>query len=151
VLNDGRVEQLGRPLDVYNRPSTVFAARFVGDANVIPVTVAGVDGDRASVNCGGATLAVTGQAVRPGPAWLVVKPQAVRITTDATAGLRGVIEDAAFRGTGFSYRVAIGHLDGGIRAEIGADAGSPLAIGTEVVVSWDAAAPGLLTREGDGT
>src|SRR4051812_40207917 len=77
VMNDGHVEQIGHPLDVYNRPSTVFAARFVGDANVIPVAVSHVNGSRASVDCAGATLDVDSEAATPGPAWLVVKPEAV--------------------------------------------------------------------------
>jgi ABC-type Fe3+/spermidine/putrescine transport system ATPase subunit len=152
VMNEGRVEQLGHPLDVYNRPTTVFAARFVGDANVIPVAVSRVVGGRARVKCAGATLDVDGDAAGPGPGWLVVKPEAVRVAAaPSDAGLRGTIEDAAFRGTGFSYRIAVSGLDGGVRAEVGAEGRAPLAIGTEVGVSWEASASRLLTREGEGT
>ena len=34
VMNAGHVEQVGAPPDVYRRPASVFAAQFVGDANV---------------------------------------------------------------------------------------------------------------------
>ena len=39
VMNEGRVEQVGTPTEVYRCPSSVFAAQFVGDANVLPVEV----------------------------------------------------------------------------------------------------------------
>ena len=39
VFNHGRIEQIGSPNDVYRRPASPFVARFVGDANVIPVEV----------------------------------------------------------------------------------------------------------------
>jgi len=39
VFNTGRIEQIGTPEDVYDRPSTLFVADFVGDSHFIPVTV----------------------------------------------------------------------------------------------------------------
>lgn len=41
VMNEGRVEQIGAPLDVYMRPATQFAAQFIGSPsmNVMPATV----------------------------------------------------------------------------------------------------------------
>ena len=41
VLNRGRLEQLGRPEEIYYLPATGFVARFVGKANFIPGRVAG--------------------------------------------------------------------------------------------------------------
>ena len=47
VFDAGRVEQVGEPNEVYRRPATPFVARFVGDANVVPVTIErGTDGSR---------------------------------------------------------------------------------------------------------
>jgi sn-glycerol 3-phosphate transport system ATP-binding protein len=41
VMNEGRAEQIGAPLDVYMRPATLFAAQFIGSPsmNVLPATV----------------------------------------------------------------------------------------------------------------
>ena len=39
VFDHGHIEQVGSPDDVYRRPASPFVARFVGDANVIPVEV----------------------------------------------------------------------------------------------------------------
>jgi putative spermidine/putrescine transport system ATP-binding protein len=41
VMNDGLIEQVGAPRDVYNRPTTPFVARFIGGHNVLAGTVAG--------------------------------------------------------------------------------------------------------------
>ena len=38
VMRDGRIEQVGSPIDVYQRPSTPFVATFLGEANLIPVS-----------------------------------------------------------------------------------------------------------------
>ncbi len=34
IMNEGRVEQIGTPLDVYEMPATVFAANFIGHSNI---------------------------------------------------------------------------------------------------------------------
>jgi multiple sugar transport system ATP-binding protein len=46
VLNKGRIEQVGTPLDVYDRPASTFVATFIGSPamNLLPAKVAGVDG-----------------------------------------------------------------------------------------------------------
>ena len=43
VMNGGRVEQLGPPNDLYERPQTAFVAGFLGVSNLLPGTVAGPD------------------------------------------------------------------------------------------------------------
>ena len=51
VMNEGRIEQSGPPRDVYNRPHTVFVARFIGGHNVLTGRVRDVD-DRGAVLLG---------------------------------------------------------------------------------------------------
>ena len=43
-MNRGRIEQEGRPEEIYKNPSTAFAANFLGDANILPVRVTSLDG-----------------------------------------------------------------------------------------------------------
>jgi len=42
VMNSGRIEQIDSPPKIYNRPATLFVARFMGDNNLIPATVSKV-------------------------------------------------------------------------------------------------------------
>ena len=37
VMNGGRIEQIGAPRDIYNKPRTEFVARFIGGNNVLPI------------------------------------------------------------------------------------------------------------------
>ena len=41
VLNKGRLEQIGTPFDVYNKPATEYVATFLGTANILPGTISG--------------------------------------------------------------------------------------------------------------
>jgi spermidine/putrescine ABC transporter ATP-binding subunit len=150
VLNHGRIEQVGTPDEVYRAPASVFSARFVGDANVIPVEVVGTNGNQATVTVSGRELAVRTYAeTRRGPAWLVLRPEVVRLDVAAAVdqpGLRGIVRDVAFRGSAFSYQVDITGLPELLKAETPAEAGEQIALGSEVCVTWDADACRLLSQ-----
>jgi iron(III) transport system ATP-binding protein len=62
VMNGGRIEQLGTPEDIYDRPQSEFVARFIGAANIIK----GRARDADHMEFAGATLAVTGAALARG-------------------------------------------------------------------------------------
>jgi len=49
VMNAGRIEQLGRPEDLYDHPATAFAASFLGQCNLLPAAVTAVTADRVDV------------------------------------------------------------------------------------------------------
>jgi spermidine/putrescine transport system ATP-binding protein len=151
VLNDGRVEQVGTPDEIYRSPASPFAARFVGDANVIPVEVLSSSEREAAVEAAGLRLPARCPAgMPPGPAWLVLRPEVVRLARDGASGVRGTVLDVAFRGSGFSYRVEVPGLPDPLKAEMSSEATYALEVGSEVAVLWDAGACGLLPREPEG-
>ncbi len=87
ILNDGRLEQVGSPDDVYDHPATPFVCQFLGDANHLPVEVVGSQAffrDRPVL--GGL------RQNQSGPASLYVRPQHLRIVDDAPLSLPGVVE-----------------------------------------------------------
>jgi spermidine/putrescine ABC transporter ATP-binding subunit len=152
VMNAGAVEQVGTPAEVYGRPSSTFAARFVGDANVLPVEVLGVSGDEVSLTVAERRRRVTCPGVPDGAAWLVLRPEAIRVASLAGAPgageLTGVVRDVAFRGTGFQYRIGVDALEMELKAE--APASSPaLAVDERVTVDWTPSACWLLPRDDD--
>ena len=149
VLDQGRIEQLGTPDTIYRQPSSPFAARFVGDANVLPVEVVGHGGGRAAVTLAGQSLSVPCQPELPtGDAWLVLRPEVVRLGAADGAGLRGTVRDLAFRGSGFGYRLEIAGLAETLKAEVPAEAGRPHELGSDVVVRFDPDSCVLLPRAG---
>jgi ABC-type Fe3+/spermidine/putrescine transport system ATPase subunit len=153
VFNEGHIEQIGAPDEIYRAPASRFAARFVGDANVIPVDIRTKAASHATVDIVGYGVSVPCEnGIAAGPAWLVLRPEAVRLEAvpgGTPAGLRGVVSDRAFRGSTFTYRVQIDGLPEAIKAEIPAEAGAPLPPGTGVGVSWDPTSGGLLHRSPD--
>jgi sulfate transport system ATP-binding protein len=87
ILNDGRLEQVGTPDDVYDHPATPFVCQFLGDANHLPVKVVGSQAffqDRPVL--GGL------RQNQGGAASLYVRPQHLRIVDDAPLALPGVVE-----------------------------------------------------------
>jgi len=78
VMNQGRIEQIGTPEEVYERPSTQFVASFIGRTNCLAAVMV----DRQSVNCNGIALCVAtnGSVPPPGSAVAVsIRPQEISI------------------------------------------------------------------------
>ena len=104
VMNGGRIEQVGTPTQVYERPATPFVAGFLGKTNVIAVEV------RAEA---GGTAAVIGEArwplparVAPGKARATVRPEKIAFALDGTdIGLAGTVRTRVFQGAHWLYQV----------------------------------------------
>ncbi len=150
VFDQGRVEQVGTPDEIYRRPATPFAARFVGDANVLPVSVVELTGTRATIDLVGVRLVAPCDGVlSTGPGWLVVRPEVVRLGAVAGDGMRGVVRDVAFRGSGFACQLDVDGLLEPVKAELSAESGAPPELGSAVGIAWDSEAVCLLARQQD--
>jgi ABC-type Fe3+/spermidine/putrescine transport system ATPase subunit len=154
VMNQGRVEQVGQPTEVYSSPASVFAAQFVGNANVLPVEVLECGTADALLQLGSHTRRVECVDPSPGPAWLVLRPEAVRVSGAFAANgspdhLPGVVRDAAYRGTGFSYRIELSELEAHVKAETRGAVGHE--VDQPVSIDWDAGACWLLPRAPEET
>ena len=74
VMNAGKVVQIGRPEEVYNRPATKFVADFLGEANFVPGTIAGE---------AAAGEVTAGSAAAGAPGWVRVEtPVGVLLAAD---------------------------------------------------------------------
>ena len=89
VMRGGRIEQLGTPVEVYDRPRTPFVAGFIGTTNRLPCTVrSGAPGEATLSLPGGAELSVPLDATPPppGPALLILRPEALTLHSEAAPG-----------------------------------------------------------------
>jgi spermidine/putrescine transport system ATP-binding protein len=117
VMNEGIVEQLGAPEDVYERPRTRFVAGFIGVSNLMPAHVESVSGDEVTVRLeDGPTVRVSvrGRDLRPGErCYAVVRPEKLRISKTEEAPLddhvsvEGVVESAVYLGTATQMIVSV--------------------------------------------
>src|SRR5262249_42751035 len=99
VMNEGRVEQIGSPFEIYNYPRTRFVASFVGTLNlfegrVVDAATKTLEIDGQKVVTAGQIPAVAGQALT-----LALRPEAVSLNGDQNRNiLRGKIEEVSFLG-----------------------------------------------------
>jgi putative spermidine/putrescine transport system ATP-binding protein len=88
LMNNGQIEQQGSPRQIYEQPSSLFAAAFVGQANFLRGTVVDDNAGSAVVDVGGTRLRGTacGNLRKGEPATIVVKHERVRLTDAAGPG-----------------------------------------------------------------
>ncbi|NBQ40278.1 MAG: TOBE domain-containing protein, partial [Alphaproteobacteria bacterium] len=84
VLNAGRIEQIGSPLDLYHRPNNLFVATFIGSPkmNLMPGEVTGVENGSAKVVLkGGAQISVDthGKSISNGPVTVGIRPEHIGV------------------------------------------------------------------------
>jgi len=118
VLNRGQVVQEGAPLDLYRRPADPFVASFLGEANLLPVTLKGgrpvtALGALDSTSGGGA-----GRQLLVRPEDLIVDPSGVPATVVDSRGL-GPYDRVVLRLPGGEEVLA--HLAPGAALAVGAD------------------------------
>ena len=107
VINQGRIEQVASPEDVYERPVTTFVAGFIGISNLMPGTVGSVNGDLARVRLdAGVEVEAPRNGLGPGEAChAVVRPEKLRVSRPsepAEAGspsVDGMVESSLYLGT----------------------------------------------------
>ena len=146
VLNHGRLEQVGPPAELYERPATRFVASFLGAANLLAgvVRAAGPERTLLRLSCG-AEVAGRGSALAPGSAVTIgVRPERVRLGEGA---LNGVVTACAYRGPVLD--VALRLPDGTplrLSQALAEGLGRVPAVGEPVRVGWESAAGMLLER-----
>jgi ABC-type sugar transport system ATPase subunit len=137
VLNAGRVEQIGTPEEVYDRPATLFVAGFIGTPpmNTVPVTLTG---DTAAVGDSQLPLDRTTIAER---AVLGVRPEHLHV--DPSGALRAAVQQTEWLGHEALMRLQLVGTEGliaGWIVRLSTEAAPPEP-GTEVRLS---AAPGTI-------
>ena len=83
ILDGGRLQQVGTPLDVYDRPANVMVAGFIGSPPMNLIDGAIRDGDDTAFEGGGFEVPLAGPA---GPVVLGVRPEHLRVGTDGERG-----------------------------------------------------------------
>jgi len=111
VMNRARLEQIGEPSEIYERPRTRFVADFIGITNFFSGQVQGLDGDRVRfLSDGGLNLCMPRSgSVKSGPSTVAVRPEKIKIAEQAHIGAvnrcEGVVEDVVYLGSTSHHRV----------------------------------------------
>jgi putative spermidine/putrescine transport system ATP-binding protein len=141
VFNNGRIEQVGTGKDLYERPTSLFVAQFLGDSTVFHGEVRGVDSFDSGAH---GLLAYRGSASsnpNMGSAALVVRPERMRIVTGGASAngnlLPGQVESVVYAGSMRKINVTLAE---GKRALVQETSGyySSSVAGDSVAVAWNA-------------
>jgi iron(III) transport system ATP-binding protein len=143
VMNAGRVEQIGTPAEVYERPATAFVAGFIGRTNLLRGRVV-ADG---RVACeGGLDLVTSAGPEHPAgaPVAVSIRPHTITLGPAAAGGpklsgdalplnvLAGTVTRASYFGDAMDYQVAIDGTAAALR--VAGPPGPRFAVGESVVV-----------------
>ena len=112
VMNEGKIEQMGSPIQIYEHPKTAFVANFLGQTNLFEGTVAGIEGDELAVKVKDVVFHVplSSTEIRSGRIVFGVRPEKVKIVDRGKTGLpknqiNGSIKLTAFVGVSTQYEV----------------------------------------------
>ncbi|MEO6471324.1 MAG: ABC transporter ATP-binding protein, partial [Aeromicrobium sp.] len=145
VMNQGIIEQMGAPNELYENPRTTFVANFLGQSNLIGGEIEGREGDHVKVRAQGAVASVPLDRAHSesGKGWLGIRPEKVLI---AEAGQRidapgdvitgGFVTDVSFVGVSTQYMVKMPWGQELMVFEQNTGARAMLPVGTKVDISW---------------
>ncbi len=107
VMNAGRIEQQGSPRDLYERPTTPFMARFMGESNPVRGTVRRLDPEHVLVQLGDSGIIVADSTATEGEGTVAIRPEAIAVeAAPGPAGaLAGTIAKASYLGTHMEYSI----------------------------------------------
>ena len=146
VMNDGSIEHLGTPREIYEHPRTRFVAGFIGTSNLLTGTVTRLDGDLAVIRISPdeqIIVPVQDRAVSEGSRLeLTVRPEKIDLTTERPSGegcaLRGTVTEVVYLGTSTNFSVTTSAgADVVVFQQNSASAGNVAARGDSVWLSWN--------------
>ena len=105
VMNEGKVQQIGTPIDIYNEPQNAFVADFIGESNILDGVM---KSDYMASFSGKTFTCVDAGFAQDEDVDIVVRPEDVDIVKPENGMLRGVVTSVTFLGVHFEIIVDIG-------------------------------------------
>lgn len=112
VLNDGILQQLDAPEELYHHPKSEFVARFIGESNLLPGRVKSVTRDKAEITLDdGNTVKVSAAGISKGESVkILLRPENIHIAKSKLSGghvISGTVDESYFVGTDYKLVVSV--------------------------------------------
>ncbi|ACP23110.1 polyamine ABC transporter, ATP-binding protein, putative (plasmid) [Sinorhizobium fredii NGR234] len=154
VFDKGRIQQLGKPADVYERPANPFVAQFIGDNNALHGTILDVSGPHCTVQIDGDRQTIKAAVGAPLAAGekttLSIRPERIRIghTSDRANNIKASVRELIYLGDHVRVRVAaLGSEEIIIKIPNGHGVPADVSPGANVLIGWNFDDCPALTRE----
>ncbi len=161
VMHRARIAQIGPPSALYETPASAFVADFIGNSNLIDVTIVETGADRWTVKAGDGALI---HAARPAfaasagdHAFLLIRPEDMSVRPLGAEQQRslapgeqivGVLKERSFHGDVFKLGIAMGSEL--LKARVAREDGASFEVGQQIALTWKNGAARLLPATGDG-
>ena len=102
VMNQGYIQQIGTPEDIYNEPQNAFVADFIGDSNILPATMVE---DKVVKMLGATWQCVDVGFGRNKPVDAVIRPEDIDLVKPEEGIIEGVVTHLIFKGVHYEMEV----------------------------------------------
>ncbi|MGD9508475.1 MAG: ABC transporter ATP-binding protein [Geminicoccaceae bacterium] len=142
IMRSGRVEQVGSPRELYERPNSHFVATFLGEATLLPIaTVLARDADTVTVRTdAGLEIRLAGSGASGTGASLCLRPESIALSTEPPElenGFPGVVDAATYTAGSLRYRVVLQPSGTSLLVRAPTRLGvPPLQVGQRVWAGW---------------
>lgn len=104
VMNDGVIQQIGKPLDIYNEPANAFVADFIGESNIYSGTIL----SSSTVRFLNHNFKCVDKFEKNEKVDVVVRPEDVRLVEESEGMVSGTLISKIFKGVHYEYIMMIG-------------------------------------------
>ena len=139
VMRDGKIEQLGSPAEIYERPATRFVAGFIGSINMVSARIDGAEGGlmRLATPAGPARARIDG-AAEGSAVTLTIRPERLKLATgtapDGTVAWPARVERVVYTGARLEVQLAL--ADGSAAMAEATNDGSAAFDAGQTVTAW---------------
>ena len=128
VLNQGYIQQIGTPVDIYNEPTNAFVADFIGESNIIDGVMIR---DRLVRILGAEFVCVDEGFGENMPVDVVIRPEDVVLTPPSQGELKGVVTDIIFKGVHYEMHVMVNGYEWLVHSTVSTPIGAEVGLNVE--------------------
>ena len=124
VLSDGKIQQTGSPEEIYKVPKNVFVADFIGESNLFNGEMTGEN----EVTIHGIPFRCEEKFSLGDHVEVVIRPEAVMLTTPEKGKIRGEVYSSVFKGTAYEITVYSGKSEIVAQSQVSIEPGTPVGV-----------------------
>ncbi len=125
VMKDGNILQNGTPQDIYNEPQCAFVADFIGESNIIDGVM---HEDKLVSFCGRKFECVDTGFAKDEPVDVVIRPEDVKVVSEADGLLSGVVKSCIFKGVHYEMVIEAAGFDFLVQSTLASEVGKTVGL-----------------------